>query len=63
MPVVRRTILEHLDVLLPSLSVQTKIAELFRLSLEEAELTEILLEKKAGLREAICLRAIRGEET
>lgn len=63
MPVVRRLVLERIDIPVPSIEKQRTIAKLYRLSLEELELTTVLLEKKAILREAICLRAARRAES
>ncbi len=62
MPVVRRAVLESLDVPLPPLATQKKIAELFELSLNEQKLTKSLLEKRARLLEAACLHAAEREE-
>ena len=62
MPVVRRSVLEQMDVPLPALATQKQIAELFRLSLDEKELTKIILAKRARLIEAVCLRAAEREE-
>lgn len=61
MPVVRRSVLESLDVPVPPLATQEKIATLFQLSLNEHELTTALLEKRAKLMEAVCLQAAERE--
>jgi len=63
MPVVRRSVLEQMDVPLPSFATQKLIAELFRLSLDEQELTKTLLVKRASLMEMVCLRAAEREES
>lgn len=63
MPVVRRSVLEQIDVPFPPLETQKLIGELFRLSLDEQELTKTLLAKRARLMEAVCLRAAEREES
>jgi len=63
MPVVRRAVLEEMEVPVPPLATQKKIAELFRLSLEEQSLTKELLEKRARLMHAACLRAAERENS
>lgn len=63
MPVVRRSVLEDLDIPLPPLPTQKQIADLFRLALDERELTTALLAKRAKLMEAACLRAAEREDS
>ena len=60
MPVVRRAVLENVDVPLPSLDIQKKIAELHRLVQNEQELLEKLADKRKDLIAAACLKAVRG---
>jgi len=62
MPVVRRAVLEQLDMPIPPLSVQKTISELFWLSLKEERLTNRLIKKRAELLEAVCLKAAQGEK-
>lgn len=57
MPVVRRSVLEEAEILLPPLAVQQRIAELFHLMQEEQGVTTELMKKRAALMEAICLQA------
>jgi len=63
MPVVRRSVLEQIDIPLPPLATQKLIAELLSLSLGEEELTKALLAKRARLMEAVCLKAAEREES
>jgi hypothetical protein len=63
MPVVRRAVLESLEVPVPPLATQNRIGELFRLSLDEKELTKALVDRRARLRDAVCLRAAEREES
>ena len=62
MPVVRRSVLEQLDVPLPPLATQKLIAKIYCLSLDEQELTKNLLTKRKELMEAACLKAAEREE-
>ena len=59
MPVVRRAVLENIDVPVPSLTVQTTIAEMNALLFEEMNLLQRLASKRRDLATAACLRAIR----
>jgi hypothetical protein len=59
MPVVRRSVLENLDIPLPSVKIQKKIEELEALRKEEEDLTNRLAEKRKLLITASCLKAIR----
>jgi hypothetical protein len=59
MPVVRRAVLENIDVPVPSLTVQTTIAEMNALLSEELDLLQRLGRKRSELATAACLEAIR----
>jgi hypothetical protein len=59
MPVVRRAVLENLDVPLPSLETQHRITELNGLMRNEQALLEALAEKRKDLIAAACLQAVR----
>jgi len=59
MPVVRRAVLENIDVPVPSLTVQAAIAEMNALFFEEMNLLQRLGRKRRELATAACLRAIR----
>ena len=61
MPVVRKSVLEDLDMPVPPLATQSRIAGLYRLQLEEQELTRALLAKRALLLQAACLKAAERE--
>ena len=58
MPVVRRSVLEKLDIPLPNLEIQRKIVELEALRREEDELTNLLAGKRKQLITASCLKLI-----
>ena len=58
MPVVRRSVLENLDIPFPNLVIQKKIVELEALRRQEAELTNRLVEKRKQLITASCLKRI-----
>ena len=60
MPVVRRSVLEKLDIPLPNPELQMKIVELESLRREEADLTHLLAEKRQQLITASCLKRIGG---
>lgn len=60
MPVVRRAVLENLDVPVPSLEAQKKIAELDALMRQEQQLLDTLAQKRKDLISAACLKAVRG---
>ena len=60
MPVVRRAVLENLDVPLPPLETQKKIAELDSLMHQEQQLLTKLAQKRKDLISAACLKAVRG---
>ncbi|MBC8459605.1 MAG: restriction endonuclease subunit S [Deltaproteobacteria bacterium] len=59
MPVIRRSVLEKLDIPLPNLESQKKIVELEALRKEEEHLTMRLAEKRKQLITASCLKLIR----
>jgi restriction endonuclease S subunit len=61
MPVVRKSVLEDLEVPVPPLATQRRIAGLYRLELEEQELTQALLAKRALLLQAAGLKAAERE--
>jgi hypothetical protein len=56
MPVVRRAVLENIEVPLPPLDIQKKIAEMSRLMVKEMELLRQLGRKRGELIAAACLR-------
>ena len=60
MPVVRRAVLENLQVPLPSTEIQEKIAEVNCLVQKEVDLLERLGRKRKELIAAACLQAVRG---
>ena len=60
MPVVRRSVLEKLNIPLPNLDVQRKIVELEALRKEEENLTKLLDEKRKKLIAEICLKLASG---
>jgi hypothetical protein len=62
MPVVRKSVLEELDMPVPPLAIQRRIAGLYRLELEEQELTQALLAKRALLLQAAGLKAGRKRD-
>jgi len=59
MPVVRRSVLEKLDIPLPNLEIQKKIVGWEALRREEEDLTHRLSEKRKQLITASCLKLIR----
>jgi hypothetical protein len=60
MPVVRRAVLESIEIPIPPLEVQAKIAELDVLLRKELELIDKLAEKRKELITAACLQAVRN---
>ncbi len=60
MPVVRRSVLESIDVPIPPLEVQSKIAKLGVLLQKELKLIDKLGEKRRELITAACMQAIRN---
>lgn len=59
MPVVRRAVLESIDIPLPSMEVQMRVADLTGLMTKEQNLYEKLAEKRKYLMTEICLKFIR----
>lgn len=59
MPVVRRSVLENLDIPLPNMEIQKKVAELEALRKEQEDLTNQLIEKRKQLITASCMKLIR----
>ena len=60
MPVVRRSVLESIEIPIPSLEVQSKIVKMVVLLKKELELTDKLTEKRKELVRAACLQAVRN---
>jgi hypothetical protein len=63
MPVVRRAVLEDLDIPLPPLETQKKIAELDALRRKEQNLLDRLGQKRKDLIAAACLQAARNSQS
>ena len=59
MPVVRRAVLENIDIPLPSIKVQKQVADITALMMKEQDLFKKLAEKRKYLMTEICLQAIR----
>jgi len=59
MPVVRRSVLEKLDIPMPNLETQKNIVELESLGREEEDLINHLTEKRRQLITATCLKLIK----
>ena len=60
MPVVRRSVLENLNIPIPPIEIQVKIAELDVILRNEMELLDKLAEKRKKLITAACLHAVRN---
>jgi len=60
MPVVRRSVLESIEISIPPLEVQSKVAKLDVLLQKELELIDKLAEKRRELITAACLQAVRN---
>ena len=60
MPVVRRSVLESIEISIPPLEVQSKIVKMVVLLKKELELTDKLTEKRKELVRAACLQAVRN---
>jgi hypothetical protein len=60
MPVVRRSVLESIDIPIPPLEVQSKIAKLDMLLENELNLIDKLAEKRKELITATCMQAVRN---
>lgn len=59
MPVVRRAVLESIDIPLPPIKVQKLVAEITTLMMKEHDLYKKLAEKRKYLMTEICLKSIR----
>ncbi|CAB1060518.1 hypothetical protein D1BOALGB6SA_5284 [Olavius sp. associated proteobacterium Delta 1] len=59
MPVVRRAVLESIDISLPPIKVQKQVAEITTLMMKEQDLYKKLAEKRKYLMTEICLKSIR----
>lgn len=57
MPVVRRAVLESIDIPLPPLKIQEQIAEMNKLILREQDIYKKLAAKRKNLMTEICLKA------
>jgi hypothetical protein len=57
MPVVRRAVLESIDIPLPPIKTQKQVSEINKLMQKEQELYKKLAEKKRNLMTEICLKA------
>ncbi len=60
MPVVRRAVLENIEVPVPPKDIQSKITEMNALMLRESHLLERLARKRKDLITAACMQAIQG---
>jgi restriction endonuclease S subunit len=60
MPVVRRSVLESIEIPIPPLEVQSKIAKLDVLLQKELELIDKLAAKRRELITAACMQAVRN---
>lgn len=60
MPVVRRSVLENINIPIPPIEVQVKITKLDILLRNEMELIDKLAEKRKKLITAVCLHAVRN---
>ncbi len=60
MPVVRRSVLESIEISIPPLEVQSKIAKLDVLLQKELKLIDKLAEKRRELITAACLQSVRN---
>jgi restriction endonuclease S subunit len=59
MPVVRRSVLENIEVPVPTLPIQKKIMEMDALMREEEDLLSRLVEKRKELVTSTCLQAVK----
>ncbi|MBT8367782.1 MAG: restriction endonuclease subunit S [Deltaproteobacteria bacterium] len=59
MPVVRRAVLENIDIPLPPIKIQKQVSELTMLMQREQDLIKKLTEKRKYLITGICLKSIR----
>ena len=60
MPIVRRSVLESINIPIPPIEIQVKIAEMDVLLRNELELLDKLAEKRKELITAACLHAVRN---
>ena len=60
MPVVRRSVLESIEISIPPLEVQSKVAKMDLLLKKELELIDKLAEKRIELITAACMQAVRN---
>jgi hypothetical protein len=58
MPVVKRAVLESIDIPLPPIKTQKQVSEINKLFQKEQDLYKKLAEKKINLMKGICLKAI-----
>ncbi len=59
MPVVRRAVLEGIDIPIPPITVQQQVADINALMMKEQDLYRKMAEKRKFLMTEICLRSIR----
>jgi len=59
MPVVRRAVLESIDIPLPPIKIQKQVADITTLMMKEQELYKKLAEKRKYLMTEICLKSVR----
>jgi hypothetical protein len=59
MPVVRRAVLESIDIPLPPIKIQKQVSEITKLLQREQGLYKKLAEKRKYLMTEICLQSIR----
>ena len=58
MPVVKRAVLENIDIPLPTIKIQKQVSEINKLLQKEQDLYKKLAEKRNDLMTEICLKAI-----
>jgi len=57
MPVVKRAVLENIDIPLPTIKIQKQVSEIIKLLQKEQNLFKKLAEKRRNLMTGICLKA------
>ncbi|MFW5997151.1 MAG: restriction endonuclease subunit S [Verrucomicrobiota bacterium] len=62
MPVVRRNVVENIDIPLPPLDKQEKISQVYKCIIEEQRLLKTIGEKRFQLAEAVCRESIKDSE-
>jgi hypothetical protein len=62
MPVVRRSVLESIEIPIPSLDIQSRIAKMDVVLKKELELIDMLAEKRKKMITTACLKAARKSE-